>query len=440
MGSRKVGAAGFEPATFRPQTERATRLRHAPTEDKYGGARGGGHRTSVGRSGAGLKLRGPRAEGGHGVHACTLPPQRPGRALGPGLRGAGDGSSRRRLRRARPGRERALRRRRCAARPGGWRRPARRHAVPDERRARGARARAPAGRAAAWAAWPPATRARWCAGASSTTPRPAARRCSRGSGRRAICATSRSWSVGENLAWGTGVLATPRATVRAWMHSPDHRANLLDRRFADVGIGVAAGAPIALERGRARRHLRDRLRAPAARLTARRRAARVAAAMADVQPLRALHYDLAKVGSLRRRRRAALRRHRPRAARPPGRALALQRRARRPARGRGRTRTPRPPTIFERWQRRGRRRARRRARAVDAHPGLHRPRRARAHPPRRLRARARRGLRPRAHPPARAHAPGPEGGPAAAHARDEGQPLPHLQPLRRPDRRDRRAC
>ena len=58
-----------------------------------------------------------------------------------------------------------------------------------------------------------------------------------------------SWSVGENLAWGTGVLSTPRATVRAWMHSPDHRANLLDRRFADVGIGVAAGAPIALEPG-----------------------------------------------------------------------------------------------------------------------------------------------------------------------------------------------
>ena len=58
-----------------------------------------------------------------------------------------------------------------------------------------------------------------------------------------------SWSVGENLAWGTGPLATPRATVRAWMHSADHRANLLDRSFADVGIGVAAGAPIALGPG-----------------------------------------------------------------------------------------------------------------------------------------------------------------------------------------------
>ena len=59
----------------------------------------------------------------------------------------------------------------------------------------------------------------------------------------------RSWSVGENLAWGTGALATPRAMVRAWMQSAEHRANLLDRRFADVGIGVAAGAPVALEPG-----------------------------------------------------------------------------------------------------------------------------------------------------------------------------------------------
>jgi uncharacterized protein YkwD len=58
-----------------------------------------------------------------------------------------------------------------------------------------------------------------------------------------------SWSVGENLAWGSGNLATPRAMVRAWMQSAEHRANLLDRHFADVGIGVAAGAPVALDPG-----------------------------------------------------------------------------------------------------------------------------------------------------------------------------------------------
>jgi uncharacterized protein YkwD len=52
-----------------------------------------------------------------------------------------------------------------------------------------------------------------------------------------------AWSVGETLAWGTGRLATPAAIVRAWMHSPGHRAILLDGRFRDVGIGVAVGAP-----------------------------------------------------------------------------------------------------------------------------------------------------------------------------------------------------
>jgi uncharacterized protein YkwD len=55
------------------------------------------------------------------------------------------------------------------------------------------------------------------------------------------------WTVGENLAWGTGTKATPQATVDAWMHSADHRANLLDRDFAEVGIGIAAGAPAELQ-------------------------------------------------------------------------------------------------------------------------------------------------------------------------------------------------
>lgn len=52
-----------------------------------------------------------------------------------------------------------------------------------------------------------------------------------------------SWSLGENLAWGAGRMATPAATVQAWMESPGHRANILDARFRDVGVGVALGAP-----------------------------------------------------------------------------------------------------------------------------------------------------------------------------------------------------
>ena len=52
-----------------------------------------------------------------------------------------------------------------------------------------------------------------------------------------------AWFVGENIAWGVGSHGSPRAIVRSWMSSPGHRANILQRRFRHVGIGVAAGAP-----------------------------------------------------------------------------------------------------------------------------------------------------------------------------------------------------
>jgi uncharacterized protein YkwD len=55
-----------------------------------------------------------------------------------------------------------------------------------------------------------------------------------------------AWSLGENIAWGTGSLSTPAQTVRAWMNSPGHRANILNRRFRDIGIGIALGAPAAV--------------------------------------------------------------------------------------------------------------------------------------------------------------------------------------------------
>jgi uncharacterized protein YkwD len=53
----------------------------------------------------------------------------------------------------------------------------------------------------------------------------------------------RSWIVGENLAWGSGDRSSPASIVRAWMHSPGHRANILQGRFREVGIGLASGAP-----------------------------------------------------------------------------------------------------------------------------------------------------------------------------------------------------
>lgn len=53
-----------------------------------------------------------------------------------------------------------------------------------------------------------------------------------------------SWWLGENIGWGSGSLGQPIAMVRAWMHSPPHRANILSRHFRDIGIGIAAGAPV----------------------------------------------------------------------------------------------------------------------------------------------------------------------------------------------------
>jgi uncharacterized protein YkwD len=52
-----------------------------------------------------------------------------------------------------------------------------------------------------------------------------------------------AWTAGENIAWGTGTLATPAAIVDGWMHSPGHKANILSAAYGQVGIGIAAGAP-----------------------------------------------------------------------------------------------------------------------------------------------------------------------------------------------------
>jgi uncharacterized protein YkwD len=47
------------------------------------------------------------------------------------------------------------------------------------------------------------------------------------------------YEAGENIAWGTLWLATPRSIVSAWMASPGHRANILDGHYRETGIGVA---------------------------------------------------------------------------------------------------------------------------------------------------------------------------------------------------------
>ena len=51
------------------------------------------------------------------------------------------------------------------------------------------------------------------------------------------------WSVGENIAWGTGSRATPEGIVEAWMASAGHKRNILNARYTELGLGTAIGAP-----------------------------------------------------------------------------------------------------------------------------------------------------------------------------------------------------
>jgi uncharacterized protein YkwD len=56
-------------------------------------------------------------------------------------------------------------------------------------------------------------------------------------------AGARGYSVGENIAYGTGHYATPQSIVRNWMNSAGHKANILHRSYEEIGVGVALGAP-----------------------------------------------------------------------------------------------------------------------------------------------------------------------------------------------------
>jgi uncharacterized protein YkwD len=46
-----------------------------------------------------------------------------------------------------------------------------------------------------------------------------------------------SWTVGENLLWGSDTYGASFA-VREWMDSPPHRQNILSRSWREVGIGA----------------------------------------------------------------------------------------------------------------------------------------------------------------------------------------------------------
>ncbi len=59
------------------------------------------------------------------------------------------------------------------------------------------------------------------------------------------------YTVGENIAWGTLYLATPKSIVAAWMASPEHRANVLDGDYRDTAIAIAPSAPPSMAEGQA---------------------------------------------------------------------------------------------------------------------------------------------------------------------------------------------
>jgi uncharacterized protein YkwD len=54
-------------------------------------------------------------------------------------------------------------------------------------------------------------------------------------------------ATGQNIAWGTGVYASPARVVTAWMNSPPHRKIILTADFRDAGVSATAAVPSVVE-------------------------------------------------------------------------------------------------------------------------------------------------------------------------------------------------
>jgi uncharacterized protein YkwD len=58
------------------------------------------------------------------------------------------------------------------------------------------------------------------------------------------------WSVGENLLWSSPNV-TPAVALRMWMESPEHRANILNPAWREIGVvALHVGAAPGTYRGR----------------------------------------------------------------------------------------------------------------------------------------------------------------------------------------------
>jgi uncharacterized protein YkwD len=51
------------------------------------------------------------------------------------------------------------------------------------------------------------------------------------------------FTVGQNIAWGTGSYTTPAHIVAEWMASPPHREIMLATEFRDAGVAVTPAVP-----------------------------------------------------------------------------------------------------------------------------------------------------------------------------------------------------
>ncbi len=70
--------------------------------------------------------------------------------------------------------------------------------------------------------------------------------------RAGYLASASRFRIAENIGAGGGQeFGSPRAIVNAWMRSPGHRENILDRGLRDFGVGVARGNPYGHDRNAA---------------------------------------------------------------------------------------------------------------------------------------------------------------------------------------------
>jgi len=55
---------------------------------------------------------------------------------------------------------------------------------------------------------------------------------------------ARRATLAEAIAWGADLYATPAELVKDLMQSATHKAIITDRRYRDIGVGLALGAPV----------------------------------------------------------------------------------------------------------------------------------------------------------------------------------------------------